>query len=36
MGTLTPQEALQAIIDGKIGKNPETYKEPELAQFLGD
>ena len=22
--------------DGKIGKNPETYKEPELAQFLGD
>lgn len=21
--------------DGKIGKNPETYKEPELAQFLG-
>ena len=22
--------------DGKIGKNPDTYKEPELAQFLGD
>lgn len=22
--------------DGKIGKNPETYEEPELAQFLGD
>ena len=22
--------------DGKIGKNPETYKEPELAKFLGD
>ena len=20
--------------DGKIGKNPDTYKEPELAQFL--
>ena len=22
--------------NGKIGKNPDTYKEPELAQFLGD
>ena len=22
--------------DGKIGKNPETYQEPELTQFLGD
>lgn len=22
--------------DGKIGKNPDTYEEPELAQFLGD
>ena len=22
--------------DGKIGKNPETYQEPQLAQFIGD
>lgn len=22
--------------DGKIGKNPETYQEPQLEQFIGD